>query len=74
MPIMTRLFLIIVEVLLGVAVAAVLLAIAVPVLIRRGLFAPGDALGSLVVGLVVVVCVAAMILRPGSAFRRREDR
>ena len=61
-----------VETVLGVAIAGGILATAVPILVRRGLLAVGDARGLLLVGLVAVLCIAAMILRPRSALRERK--
>jgi hypothetical protein len=59
------------EAILGLAVGAGILATVVPVLLRRGLIAAGDAPGSVVVVLVLISGAAVAILRPGSALRRR---
>jgi len=62
---------VVVEAIFGLAVAAGILATVVPVLLRRGLIAAGDAPGSIVVVLVLISCMAVAILRPGSALRQR---
>ena len=62
---------VVVEAILGLAVAAGILATVVPVLLRRGLIAAGDAPGFIVVVLVLISCMAVAILRPGSALRQR---
>ncbi len=62
--------LVLVEVIIGLAVAGVVLAVTVPVLIGRQLLAPGDLTSSLVIGAVLILAVTGMLLRPGSALRR----
>jgi hypothetical protein len=62
---------VLVETILGLMVAAGILAVVIPVLLRRGLIAAGDAPGSAVVGLVMISCVVLAVLRPDSALRRR---
>ena len=62
---------VVVEAILGLAVAAGILATVVPVLLRRGLIAAGDAPGFIVVVVVLISCMAVAILRPGSALRQR---
>ena len=58
------------EVLLGVTVAAVLLAIALPILIHRNVLRPGDTLGSILVCVAIAGAILLMLLRPGSAVHR----
>ena len=65
---------VVVESLLGLTIAAGILAIGIPVLLRGGVIAPGDTRGSLLIASVVIVCIAAAILRPGSALRERRKR
>ena len=62
--------LILVEVVIGLAVAGALLAIAVPVLVGNELLTPGDLRGVLLVFLVLVVCVGGAVFRPGSTLNR----
>lgn len=71
MGVIKLIFTVLVETILGVAIAAGILAMAVPILVRRGFFAAGGTHGLLLVGLSAILCVAAMILRPGSALRER---
>lgn len=63
-------FLILIEVVVGLAIAGALLAIAVPVLVRNELLTPGDVRGVLLVFLVLVVCVGGAVFRPGSTLNR----
>jgi hypothetical protein len=63
---------VIVEVVIGIAAAAGLLAVAVPLLIQRHLVTPGDLRGSLVIGGVLALAILAMLVRPGSALRERK--
>jgi hypothetical protein len=60
----------IVEAIVGVAVAALLLAVAVPLLIRYHLLALGEARGVFLIGAVLVLAVGAILLRPGGSLRR----
>ena len=63
------------EALAGLFVAAAILAVLIPVLIRRNLIRVGDTPGVMVIALVVFLCVAGAVLRPGAALRaRRKDR
>lgn len=64
---------VILEVVVGVALAAALLAVAVPLLIRYRYMLPGDLAGSVLIGAVLVLSVAAMLFRPGSAIRRPKN-
>jgi hypothetical protein len=66
--------LVIVEAVIGIAAAAVLLAVIVPLLIRRHFIAPGDLSGSVLIGVVLILAVGAMLLRPGSALNRHGKR
>ena len=59
-----------VETIVGVAVAALLLAVAVPVLIRHHFLAPGDPRGVLLIGAVLVLAISVILLRPGGSLRR----
>ena len=65
--------LLIVESAVALAVAGGLLAVIVPVLAARHIFNPGDLTGSVVIIAVLVLAVAAMLFRPGSALRRKQD-
>ncbi len=65
---------VVVESLLGLTIAAGILAIGIPVLLRSGVIDPGDPRGSLLIASVVIVCIAAAIFRPGSALRERRKR
>ena len=65
--------LVIVETVLGVAAAAVILVVLIPVLIGHRFITPGDLTGSIVIGAVLLVAVGAMLFRPGSALHRIED-
>ena len=60
------------DTLVGVAVAGGLIAILIPVLVRRGILTPGDLRGVIVMALILVVCVGVSLFRPGSAFNRWE--
>jgi hypothetical protein len=64
---------IIVEAVVGLAAAAALLAVAVPLLIRHHLIEPGDTRGALVIGSVLALAIGAMLFRPGGALRRRRQ-
>jgi hypothetical protein len=61
---------VLVEAVIGLAVAAVVLAIAVPVMVRRDLIVPGDLAGSVVIAGVLVCAIGGMLFRPGSAINR----
>lgn len=58
------------EAAIGLAAAAVLLAIIVPALIGYHVIKPGDLAGSIVIGAVLVLAIGAMLFRPGSALNR----
>ena len=62
--------LVIVEAVIGLAAAAVLLAVIVPLLIGHHFIAPGDVAGSVVIGAVLILAIGAMLFRPGSALNR----
>lgn len=62
--------LVLVEAVIGLAVAAVVLAIAVPVMVHHDLIAPGDLAGSVVIAGVLVCAIGGMLFRPGSAINR----
>ena len=64
--------LVILEVVIGVTVAAVLLAMAVPLLVRYDVIALGDLAGSVLIGAVLLVSVSGLVFRPGSALRREK--
>ena len=65
--------LVIVEALIGLAVAGGLLAVIVPLMIARHMIARGDLAGSIVIGAVLVLSVGIMLLRPGSALKRSKN-
>ena len=58
------------EALVGLALAAVLLGLSLPLLLKYHLIAPGDLAGSLVIAGVMVGAVGGMLFRPGSALDR----
>jgi len=66
--------LVLVDAAIGLALAAVLLALAVPSLIRRDWIAAGDLAGALVIGGTLVIVVAIVVFRPGSAINRHTRR
>ena len=68
---MKLLLLVIVEIVVALAVAGSVLAVTVPALIGRHAFNPGDLGSSVLIILVLVLAVAAVLSRPGSALRRR---
>ena len=55
-----------------IVILALLLAVVVPIMIKRHLINPGDLAGAAVIGTVMVLAVGAMLTRPGSALRRRK--
>ena len=63
-------FVVLVEVVVGLAVAAIVLAVGIPVMMRRELIAPGDLTGSFLIAGVLLAAVGGMLLRPGSAINR----
>jgi len=72
---MLRLALVVaVEIVVGLALAGIVLAVAVPVMVRRDLMAPGDLAGMLVIAVVFVAAIGAMLFRPGSAIDRYTKR
>jgi hypothetical protein len=71
MAMLRLVFTVLLEMIVGVMVAAGILAAIIPVLLRRGLIVAGDVPGSAVVGFVIISCVVLAVLRPGSALRRR---
>ena len=62
---------VLIEAIVGLALAGVLLGLSVPLLLRFQLIAPGGSIGSLVIGAVLVAVVGGMLFRPGSALNRR---
>jgi hypothetical protein len=58
------------EAFLGLIVAAVVLAIAVPLMMNRGLVTPGDRAGSVLIASVMASAILGMLFRPGSALSR----
>jgi hypothetical protein len=55
---------------IGLALAAVVLGLTVPILLRYKLIAPGDLIGSLFIAGVIAGAIASMLLRPGSELNR----
>jgi len=66
--------LVLLETVIGVALAGIALAIVVPLLLRFGWIAAGGAAGTFVVVAVLVMAVAVVVLRPGSAMSRHTRR
>jgi hypothetical protein len=58
------------EILIGIFAAGILLAVAVPILMRTGVIAEGGTAGILVVAGTLVLAICSMLLRPGSALKR----
>lgn len=63
---------VLIETIIGLGLAAVLLGVSIPLLLRFQLILPGDSIGSLVIGGVLVGAVGGMLFRPGSALNRRD--
>ena len=61
---------VILDAVIGLAAAAVLLAVIVPLLIRRHFILPGDLAGTVLIAAVLVLAIGAMLFRPGSALHR----
>ncbi len=66
--------LVILDAVIGIAAAAVLLAVTVPLLIGHHVIMPGDLAGSVMIGVVLILFIGAMLFRPGSALRRFDKR
>jgi hypothetical protein len=62
--------LVLLEAVIGVALAGIALAIVIPLLLRFDWIAAGGAAGTVVIVAVLVMAVAVVILRPGSAISR----
>ena len=62
---------VIIEVIIGVSLAGVVLAIAVPMLHSADLLGANDLTSTIVIVGVLVVAVAIALFRPGSAIHRR---
>ena len=58
------------ETAIGIAAAGVLLAVAIPMMVRRHLIMPGDVAGSVLISVVLIGAIALMLFRPGSAINR----
>lgn len=58
------------EVVVGVGLAGVVLAVAIPVLNRSGLIGIGDAAARVIIIGVIVLALAVALFRPGSAIHR----
>jgi hypothetical protein len=59
------------EMLVGFAVAGIMLGISVPILIKMGMITQGDLAGSFIIAVTLVVALGWMMLRPNSALSRR---
>ena len=59
-----------VETLVGLSVAAVVLAISLPVMIGRHLINPGDLSGAILITGVLVCAIGGMLFRQGSSINR----
>ena len=62
--------LVILDAVVGLAAAAVLLAVIVPLLIGHQFIMPGDLAGSVMIGVVLILAIGAMLFRRGSALSR----
>jgi hypothetical protein len=62
---------VIVEAIVGIGVAAAVLAVVIPWMMRRQLIRPGDTAGAVVIGVVLLLGLGVMVFRPGSALHRR---
>jgi len=58
------------ETAIGIAAAGVLLAVAIPMMVRRHLIMPGGVAGSVLISVVLIGAIALMLFRPGSAINR----
>jgi len=63
----------VIETVVGIALAGALLAMVVPLLIEHSVIAPGDAAGAVLIASVLIVAVGVALLRPGSALRRSKS-
>jgi hypothetical protein len=59
------------EILIGVFLAGIILAISVPMLVRSGMIVPGDVASVCIIAGTLALAVGAMLFRPGSALHRR---
>jgi hypothetical protein len=62
--------LVLIEIVIGMAGAALLLAVIVPLLIGHHVFSPGDLGSSVVISAALLLAIGAALLRPNSALRR----
>jgi hypothetical protein len=69
-PMIKLALLVLAEAAIGVALAGVVLAIIIPLLLRFGWIAPGGAAGTAAIVAVLVMAVAVLLFRPGSAINR----
>src|SRR5207237_4578663 len=69
-PMLKLVFLMLIDLAAGLAIAAVVLAIVLPVMIHFGVIGFGDLAGLFVILSVMAVAILVMLLRPGSAFTR----
>ncbi|HKY21487.1 MAG TPA: hypothetical protein VJM31_09730 [Vicinamibacterales bacterium] len=58
------------EVVVGLTIGGIVLALAIPALHHYGLIATGDLAGAIVITLVLVATIGAMMFRPNSAMNR----
>ena len=58
------------EILIGVSLAGIVLAISVPMMMRSGMIASGDLTGSVIIAGALVLAAVGMLFRPGSALNR----
>jgi hypothetical protein len=65
--------LVIVEIVVGIAAAAGVLAVLIPQLIRHQIITPGSDAGAAVIGAVIVLAIGIMLFRPGSVLHRRRE-
>jgi hypothetical protein len=59
------------EILIAVSLSGLVLAVGLPALMKAGIIVNGDTASSLVVAATLVLALAGVLLRPGSALNRR---
>lgn len=58
------------EMLIGITLGGIVLAISVPMMLRSGVVTSGGLAGPVIIGGTLVLAVAGMVFRPGSALNR----
>lgn len=64
---------VVVETVIGIALAGALLAVIVPLLIEYHMIAPGDMAGAALIASVLIMAICVALFRPGSALRRSKS-